>query len=448
MKKVKDIPLLKVQQLNAKPVYLSHMRYSDLKNIVKHTARENDGSEYQRKSDPKRINDIEDFLIEFYNDSKLTSIPFPTPLVLAVTLEDDIDDKEESAIEQYFQSSEGKKAILSDKEKTLFFDDTIEKVLIVDGQHRFKGVEQFLKNHNDLDDFEFSVTLLLDYDLYEQAEVFANINFTQKPVNRSLFYDIFGALPERKNELTFAHFLVKRLNEKGPLKNMVKMLGTGPGTMSLAFFVKTIVEKLISTNGNLYYLFTQYRDSTGTLYTHVSTVLNDYFEFLNQQFRDYFPKPAKATKVIKTYYDKDLFEEYLSVNAFITKYNLNDNEDSLESLREQNLIPDEVVKKLEKKGYSSPYYSAHDYRHSHMMKATGMYGLLLIVNDLFSEINIQDYSEEKFHTFLKDKFELVIQNPDFFFADERFQKSGSAGLQTTFYKMLYSAIFDKELNKH
>ena len=49
--------------------------------------------------------------------------------------------------------------------------------------------------------FEFNCTILLGFDKWEQGKVFADVNFNQKPVNKSLYYDIFGSYPDpNKNE--------------------------------------------------------------------------------------------------------------------------------------------------------------------------------------------------------------------------------------------------------
>ncbi|MCZ7404646.1 MAG: hypothetical protein O8C67_06905, partial [Candidatus Methanoperedens sp.] len=95
-----------------------------------------------------------------------------------------------------------------------------------------------------IDDFEFPTTFLIGFDIYQLGKIFAKVNFTQKPVNKSLYYDIFGSIPEtEKNEIKLAHDLAMHLNnnEESPIKDMIKMLGKGPGLFSQSFFVEKML---------------------------------------------------------------------------------------------------------------------------------------------------------------------------------------------------------------
>ena len=133
-------------------------------------------------------------------------------------------------------------------------------LFIIDGQHRLKGLArleerliedaarltmsdqaekiriQTLMDH--LRGLKIPMTVLVDFDLAEQAVVFATVNFNQKTVPRSLYFDIFGAFEsDRVTPIGFCHELVLHLNNssKSPLHDMVKLLGTGPGLITQAF---------------------------------------------------------------------------------------------------------------------------------------------------------------------------------------------------------------------
>lgn len=113
-------------------------------------------------------------------------------------------------------------------------------VYIVDGQHRlasFTYVEEDI-----VKEFEFPVSIFLDIEIPLQAELFSTINSTQKPVNKSILYD----LSELKNEYTTlkkCHSYAKWFNNKemSPLKNKIKMLGTGTGVLSQSAFIDAIL---------------------------------------------------------------------------------------------------------------------------------------------------------------------------------------------------------------
>ena len=85
--------------------------------------------------------------------------------------------------------------------------DTNEPFYIVDGQHRLYSMRSLYEDvmqkdmFNEEDDeivlrylrnYRFNCTILLNFDLWEQAQVFADVNFNQKRVSTSLYYFIRG----------------------------------------------------------------------------------------------------------------------------------------------------------------------------------------------------------------------------------------------------------------
>ena len=141
--------------------------------------------------------------------------------------------------------------------------------MIVDGQHRFSGMKYLYEQAsssvsvfgyqseailNFIKNYKFNCTILLNYDMWEQAQVFANVNFNQKKVNKSLFYDIYGVqIPlddsntiPYQNEIYLAHELVVFLdnNSASVFQGFVKMLGKGAGYVSQAFLVECLVKHL------------------------------------------------------------------------------------------------------------------------------------------------------------------------------------------------------------
>lgn len=149
--------------------------------------------------------------------------------------------------------------------KVIFLPKRENSLFVIDGQHRIAGLIRVLE---DLDktrpiaaddetvlarfeekrkgilNFGLPISLLVDFDLDEQAVVFATVNFEQKPVQRSFYYDIFGAFEAADmTSLSFAHELVIHLqnSSQSPLRNMIKLLGSGPGMVSQAFVVERII---------------------------------------------------------------------------------------------------------------------------------------------------------------------------------------------------------------
>jgi len=251
--------------------YLGSIKFLDLKRIARLTYRtfkdddsigygiEGRADLYQRKIRKDKINDIAKYIKdslfdnEKYNDAAISL--FPTSMLLSFEI---IDRSDEVDIENVKKEAELYKNIVLIKvnnELFLYIPNGIMKIaLIVDGQHRFLGVEEFYNRYPELGkilqekniDIEFPVTILANYSIYQQAKTFAVVNFKQKQVNRSLYYDIFGSLPEERNEITFSHFITKYLNEDNdsPIKNKIKMSGFGEGTISQAFMVENILRLL------------------------------------------------------------------------------------------------------------------------------------------------------------------------------------------------------------
>jgi len=439
------IKLLKITQLNSKAIYVGKISYFQLKDKVSLTKRIVSGNtEYQRESDMTRVNKIAEFL----EKHEKSVSPFPTPLVLALSTEQNvlITTKKENtsntsiSLTEYTQQEEPLPVLINDQgnsdidESTDDFfelyipNNTIEKIFIVDGQHRFLGIEKYFLKNKQEKDFEFSVTFLLDYDIYEQAEVFANINFKQKPVNKSLYYDIFGSLPGR-NEFTFTHYLVKTINTNPPLDGIVKMLGKGSGIISLAFMVETIIKQILGYKGKIYNLYKEYEELD---------LLENELKKLNQALQ----KESDTQKIkviqdniqtleekIKQTQDYKKLPQILII--YLTYYH--------------DKFPKYFPKKIEHPKYPEPIYSSFHYPY-YMFKATGMFGILKIFNELIEEDIISIYSnKETVYTSLDKAMKLIINNQEIFFEDPRLLGAGSASLQKKFYTMLHNAIFESTL---
>jgi DGQHR domain-containing protein len=193
--------------------------------------------------------------------------------------------------------------------------------LIVDGQHRLSAMIKLYEDaKNDrikigrnalfheypdltnemvisqLEKFELNCTILLGFDKWEQGKVFADVNFNQKPVNKSLYYDIFGSFPDpNKNDIFLAHMLAMHLNnnENSVIKNSIKMLGTGNGYFSQAFFVEALLDHFgkqgIWNDIPLNYV------NGGSEHKILPKVLKAYMSAIKSSYNDYWPKEDETT---------------------------------------------------------------------------------------------------------------------------------------------------------
>lgn len=300
MEELQKIKLQKINEGSIKDTFIGVISFSVLEKIVKLTLRKISGggkySYYQRPEQQNKIIEIVKFLegnlldkngaLKKTND--IISL-FPTSMLLS------FDSNDEECVNKFISiknSNNGIELVISKDIENVADND--KPVLIVDGQHRFRGVKAFYDKHPDLlnvIDIQFPMTILAGYDIYEQAEVFANVNFKQKKVDKSLYYDIFGTDPNKKNDITFSHFLVTHLNtdNNSPLKGMIKMLSNYEGVISqsaLVFeFLKLLdikKQKVFSKN------FEDYKiNNIGEKKVLESSKV--YFKVIKEVFSEYWP---------------------------------------------------------------------------------------------------------------------------------------------------------------
>src|SRR5205807_10137180 len=100
-----------------------------------------------------------------------------------------------------------------------------------------------------------AVTLLVGFDIAQQAQIFATVNLEQTKVNRSLAYDLFE-LSERRSPQKTCHNVVVILDQDraGPFYHRIKRLGSATAgrigeTLTQATFVEALL-RLISRDPN------------------------------------------------------------------------------------------------------------------------------------------------------------------------------------------------------
>jgi DGQHR domain-containing protein len=122
----------------------------------------------------------------------------------------------------------------------LKFEIEEETAYVIDGQHRLKA---FASKYSSGVKLNMAVAAYFGLELPTIAEIFTRINYFQRPVSKSLVYDLlnFNKDPEfaRYRE---AHEIATLLNQKidSPFYNLIKILGTGEGLISQAAFVEAL----------------------------------------------------------------------------------------------------------------------------------------------------------------------------------------------------------------
>lgn len=175
----------------------------------------------QRLVQPKRLQAIADYI------NRIDSA-FPNSIILAANYrkEDGLieDDDEEDASGE--KMSNNRWIIEEDDDRCILRIPSREKLAaIIDGQHRLFSFAQAKPQRLDMN---LICSIFLDLPKPFQAYLFATINSTQKPVDKSLTYELFGYNVEEEAEVYWspdklAVFFTRKLgiDEKSPVKGQI-----------------------------------------------------------------------------------------------------------------------------------------------------------------------------------------------------------------------------------
>ncbi|WP_083861839.1 DGQHR domain-containing protein [Halomonas sp. KM-1] len=153
---------------------------------------------------------------------------------------------------------------------------------VIDGQHRLAGLEEAMKEEDEIGDQEVIVTLSEHLTTPQAAKIFLNINTEQKPVPKSLIYDLFGeAIDDAEHVVIRATDIAKELNDdpESPLYKSIKLPGAprGSGSIELSTFVSS---------------FKQHLGRDGVFYTvnlpsfkHQKTVIENFFSVMKDFYQ-------------------------------------------------------------------------------------------------------------------------------------------------------------------
>ena len=131
----------------------------------------------------------------------------------------------------------------NDKNKQLKLDVEEESAYIIDGQHRLKA---FASRYSKGINLPLVVSAYFGLELPTIAEIFTRINYYQKPVSKSLVYDLLDLnIDPEFARYKEAHEIVTILNSTigSPFYGLIKMLGIGSGLISQAAFVEALTTK-------------------------------------------------------------------------------------------------------------------------------------------------------------------------------------------------------------
>lgn len=128
---------------------------------------------------------------------------------------------------------------------------------VIDGQHRIAGLAQAVELRDSIGDQELLVTLCVGLSTKDAAKIFLNINTEQKPVPKSLIYDLFGeVVDDEQHAINRSADLARELNDDpdSALYNQIKFPGAprGQGSIELSTFVSAFKDHLKPETGTFY----------------------------------------------------------------------------------------------------------------------------------------------------------------------------------------------------
>ena len=153
----------------------------------------------------------------------------------------------------------------------------------IDGQHRLAGLEDAVAEDAKVGDRTVIVTLCVGLTTKQAATIFLNINTEQRPVPKSLLYDLFGEVGnDPKHAINRARDIAQALNDDpdSPLYKLIKFPGSprGVGKIELSTFV-TALKKGLEPDG-------EFAKRNLKSLEHQIAVVNNYFKAIREPYQE------------------------------------------------------------------------------------------------------------------------------------------------------------------
>lgn len=153
---------------------------------------------------------------------------------------------------------------------------------IIDGQHRLTGLAEAMKEDVSIGQRDVIVTLCSNLSTPQAASIFLNINTEQRPVPKSLIFDLFGEVEgDSTHAINRATDIAEGLNEDptSPLYKLIKYPGMprGVGRIELSTFV-TALKKHLERDGEFYRVKLKSLDSQKAAISNFFTAIKSAYE--------------------------------------------------------------------------------------------------------------------------------------------------------------------------
>ncbi len=297
--------------------------------LVEERQKEDYPDEWQRPENEDRVRDIKKYI----NDNEFCF--FPNTIIVTCELANTLDESWSfKEVEEHLTKNFDIFCYYVKEENVdyLYIPCIKGSLLIVDGQHRIRGLE----DSNYYEKFELMLSFIIGYDRSVVANQFYTINYNQKPVNKSLLYQLTSQFSKELSEVTFFHNVLKALNEvdSSPFYQRIKMLGIAPKkgsvseeirkkmTVSQAFLIDYLTPTVgkRAVKGYAQPIFRYYYDKSEQR-SLIVQFLQRYFNALRLEFPDHWIDPeysilsktlgvAAMIKILPLLYIKLLLDEW------------------------------------------------------------------------------------------------------------------------------------------
>lgn len=186
---------------------------------------------------------------------------------------------------------------------------------VIDGQHRLGGLQAAMDVDPTVGDRTVLVSFTIGLTTKDAAEIFLNINTEQKPVPKSLIFDLFGIVEsDKEHAVNRARDIATELNENvdSPYYKLIKYPGspTGYGIVDLSSFVSTL-KNYLKPNG----LFFNYNitdlNRQKTIFLNYFTAIKYFYdkkEMWNSKAKNPFLQSAGVIAAIEFFTEKLLLK--------------------------------------------------------------------------------------------------------------------------------------------
>lgn len=162
---------------------------------------------------------------------------------------------------------------------------------IIDGQHRVAGLKAAIEEKDDIGDLLIPVAIYNNLDTPQSARIFLSINTEQRPVPKSLVFDLYGVTGSDLMDASAirAGDIVSHLNEaRQPYEGLIKFpnMGRQRGGIALSTAVSAI-KPLVEPKGILEQI------GVSELETQ-KAVFRNYFSVLEEKYEGSWPERTNA----------------------------------------------------------------------------------------------------------------------------------------------------------